>query len=258
MAKSIPGQLSMFNQQTSPDSSSATFLQASADGATLCGSLAGRLAERSGPVAVPVSRFRALDCDRAMTIDAISGPLFIGLSPSAFLQSCLENRLRAQTDVNGSPEYVLTWKYWNMPAGLPICALRARARHMSDSGFIGWPTPTATDASQSSYQYDRGDKTKPRPSLTGRLRLCGYPTPRSADRGPRNPETARRKLTIDGRTKHHRIEDLLTALGTHTGYPNPAFLFWLMGFPESWIKFALPAMPSSRKSRQRLSVPTST
>ncbi len=38
-----------------------------------------------------------------------------------------------------------------------------------------WPTPCATDASQRSYQYDRGDKTKPRLSLTGLARL--WPTP---------------------------------------------------------------------------------
>jgi hypothetical protein len=116
------------------------------------------------------------------------------------------------TDVNGSLEYVLTWKEQDMPSGLPICALRASARPKSANGFIG------------------------------------YPTVRAADRGPRNPETAQKKLTSDGRTRHHRIEDLLTALGTRIGYPNPKFLSWMMGFPESWTSFGDTAMQSCHKS----------
>jgi len=154
-------------------------------------------------------------------------------------------------DVNGSPEYALTWKVWDMPAGLPICALRGRARPKSVNGFTGWRTPTATNAKGNAYQYAGGDHQKLTPTLVGQLRLCGYPTPRSSDRGPRNPVTARKKLRTDGRTMHHRIEDLLTALGTCIGYPNPAFLFWLMGFPASWLKSAPSVTRSSRKSPQR-------
>ena len=64
-----------------------------------------------------------------------------------------------------------------------------------------------------------------------RQRFTGWPTVRASERGPRNHETAKRKLNEDGRTIHHRIEDLLTALATSTGYPNPTFLLWLMGVP---------------------------
>lgn len=100
-----------------------------------------------------------------------------------------------------------------VPAGLPIYALRAQGRHKSDSACTGWPTV------------------------------------RASERGPRNHETAKRKLNEDGRTIHHRIEDLLTALATSTGYPNPTFLLWLMGFPAFWIKFAPSVTPSTRRSR---------
>lgn len=253
MAKSMSGQSNLFDPMTSEDSSSVISSPVLGDGPTRSDSLAGPMIDESGRAVVPVSRFRALDSDKAMPIDVTSGPLFSGSSPSIDLQLSLESRLRARMAVNGSPEYALTWKRWDMPAGLPICALRGRARLSSGNGCSGWPTPTATDATLRAYQYDGGDKTKPRASLTGALRLCGYPTPRSSDRGPRNPETARKKLTADGRTMHHRIEDLLTALGTATGYPNPAFLFWLMGFPASWIRYAPAGMPSSRKSPRRLS-----
>ena len=47
--------------------------------------------------------------------------------------------------MNGSPEYVLTWKEWDMISGPPICALRARARRISDKGFTGWGTPNTMD-----------------------------------------------------------------------------------------------------------------
>jgi len=198
----------------SPDTTSAISSPASADGRSPSDLPDGPTLAPSGPAPVHVSRFRARDNTKAMPTNDTSGPLFTALSQSADLQSSLENRLRARMDVNGSLEFVLTWKPLDMPAGLPICALRARARPKSDNAFSGWPTP------------------------------------RSSDRGPRNPETARKKLTADGRSKHHRIEDLLTALATTTGYPNPTFLSWLMGFPESWIESAPSATRSSRKSRQ--------
>lgn len=73
-----------------------------------------------------------------------SGPSSSGSSASAALQSSLENRLRANLDVTGSPEFVLVWKPWTMLSGHPICALRARARLTSDSAFTGWPTPTVS------------------------------------------------------------------------------------------------------------------
>lgn len=199
---------------TSAATSNATSSPGLAVGAAPSDLLNGPTITPSGPAPARVSRFRALDNERAMPTNDTSGPLFTASSPSAPLQSFLENRLRARMAANGSPEYVLTWKQLDMPAGLPICALRARGRHKSDSACTGWPTV------------------------------------RASDRGPRNHETAKRKLNEDGRTIHHRIEDLLTALATSTGYPNPTFLSWLMGFPEFWIKFAPSVTPSTRRSRQ--------
>jgi hypothetical protein len=140
---------------------------------------------------------------------------------SETLQKRLQSSLRRLLNVNASPEYALTWKEQDMPSGVPICALRASARPKSANGFTG------------------------------------YPTVRASDRGPRNPETARRKLKDDGRTRHHRIEDLLTALGTRTGYPNPRFLSWMMGFPESWTSFGVTAMRSLRRLPRNSSKPPS-
>lgn len=132
--------------QTSMDSSRCTTSLALVDGPTRSSSPAGRKMKKSGPGAVHVSRFRALDSEKAMPTNAISGPLFSGSSPSESLQSSLESRLRARMDVNGSPEYALIWKHWDMPSGPRICALRSCDPRNSGKGFIGWPTVTVRDA----------------------------------------------------------------------------------------------------------------
>ena len=61
--------------------------------------------------------------------------------------------MRALTDVNGSPEYALTWKTWDMPSGPPICALRASGRRISDNGCTGWPTPAAHEPGGTPEQH---------------------------------------------------------------------------------------------------------
>jgi len=93
--------------------------------------------DRSGLSVAPVSRSAQPDEWGAWVTSGTCGPLFEGSSPSAALQQSLESRLRAALDVNGSPEYELTWKHWDMPSGLPICALRASARHTSGKVVLG-------------------------------------------------------------------------------------------------------------------------
>src|SRR5690606_28095840 len=72
-----------------------------------------------------------------------------GSSISVGLQLSLASRLRVLMDVDGSPEYELTWSQWDMPWGPPICRLRASARRTSGNGFGGlrggWATPKASD-----------------------------------------------------------------------------------------------------------------
>ena len=85
-----------------------------------------------------------------MPTDATSGPLFTASSPSARLQSCLENRLRGRLETSGSLEYELIWKPGDMPAGPACCRLHARGRRTFDidtSGLLtGWATPDASAA----------------------------------------------------------------------------------------------------------------
>ena len=147
----------------------------SADGPLRSGSPDGPTTGRSGQGHALVSRFRALDSEKAMPTDDISGPLFSVSSPSAALQWCLENRLRLNLDVNGSPEYELTWKHWDMPAGPQICRLLASARRTSGNDSGGWPTPTDNDHTDKKYTRDQGDPERERMSNRGLLE--GWPTP---------------------------------------------------------------------------------
>ncbi len=142
--------LSKSQQEMFSDLPSATSSPASPDGPTRSGSPAGPKIVPSGPPVVRVSRFRARDSEKAMPTKDTCGPLFIGSSPSAVLQRSLESRLRARMDVNGSPEYALTWKEWDMPSGVPICALRAQGHPTSGNGFTGWPTPR--EGSEEGYE----------------------------------------------------------------------------------------------------------
>ena len=129
----------------SEDMSNATSSPESEAGHTPSNSPDGQATGPCGPGVVPVSRFRALDSAKAMPTNDTSGPLFSASSPSAALSAFLANRLQARMDVNGSPEYVLTWKHWDMPAGALICRLRASARRTIGQDSIGWPTPVAAD-----------------------------------------------------------------------------------------------------------------
>lgn len=67
------------------------------------------------------------------------------LSATGNLQSLLASKLQARTAESGSLLYRLTWKQWDMPLRVPICALRASTVRTSGSEIIlsGWPTTTS-------------------------------------------------------------------------------------------------------------------
>lgn len=135
-----------------------------------------------GPEAAPVSRSRRRGAGKRKPTSGISGQSFIALSPSAALQSSLESRLQAALDVNGSPEYVMTWRHWSMKSGPPICALRASERPIDDSGFIGWPPPIVNDTTGSQYCYAGGDHNRKALKLPGAAAtLRGWQTPQAHD-----------------------------------------------------------------------------
>ena len=132
----------MSKPATSRDTGSATSSPASAVGHSPSDWQSGQML-LFGQGAAPANRFRAQASGAENSTIGTCGPHGSSSSASVALQRSLENRLRATMALNGSPEYVLTWKVRAMPSGPPICALRARARRASDSAFGGWPTPDA-------------------------------------------------------------------------------------------------------------------
>ena len=148
------------------------------------GGMAGPIGQ-SGLDHAPVSRFRALDSEKDMPIDATCGPLFTISSPSAALQRSLESRLRARMDASGSPLYALTWKSVDMPAGVPILQRRALVRRTSGNGSSGWPAPNVPTGGQGTGHAERKGATyrnkegkKVQLSLQAAAKLAGWPTPK--------------------------------------------------------------------------------
>ena len=156
----------MLRPPTSEASPKLISLPVSAAGATPFASPISQKIEKSGQAHVRVSRFRALDGDKAMPIADTCGPLFTVSSPSAALQSSLENKLRVATDLNGSLEFALTWRQQDMPSGPPIlrCGRRSAARP-GQAIFRGQRRPSAcrNPAPRSASAVD---------ARTGRTRPC--------------------------------------------------------------------------------------
>jgi hypothetical protein len=117
----------------------------------------------------------------------------------------LESKLKAELAVDGSLEYVLTWKHWGIGSPPQICALRARGRHIGDSGYfgpVGWATPTATDSSGRTHAYAGGDPTKIALHLRGQ---------------------------ITGPSLNWSAGQMVAPAAL-----DPEFVRWLMGFPVKW------------------------
>jgi len=207
----------MSDRKTSRDIPSATSSPASAGGRKPSGLPVGHQGNLFGQAHARANPFRWQGLEKAMQTKGISGRSSAASSWSARLQLSLESRLQVNLAESGSPEYVLTWKRWDMESGPPICALRASARRTSGSGSSGWSTATVNDASGSEYAYSRGDHGKPVLKLPGAVKLAGS-LAKTDDKG---------------------------------GYRlNPHFSRWLMGFPAKWLSSKVLATLSSRRSRR--------
>jgi hypothetical protein len=115
---------------------------------------------------------------------------------------------------NGSPEYKLTWKQWDIPQRPPICALRASTPRTSANGFGGWATPEAKN--QEGYQVSGGKKW-PRLGLQAK-QLCADAEMES--------------------TEGYRL--------------NPLFPLWLQGYPKEWAYCVVPEIQSIHTSQRNL------
>lgn len=193
----------------------------SEDGTTHSSSQAGPRTAKSGQDRARASRSRMQEVARGSATSATCGLRCDDSSPTACLQRSLESRLRARLDVRGSPEYVLTWKHWDMPSGVPICALRARGHRTSDSDCsgaqAGYPTPDAHPRSSTpkvaldrAIASRRSDSLKKTFTIQDCAQLMGDPTPRSED-----SQSSGERVT-------RGVCDTLTSVARLTGYSTPA------------------------------------
>jgi hypothetical protein len=193
---------------------------------------------------------------------------------------------------SGSQEFALTWKTWDMPAGEPICALRASERRTAGKGSSGalasWKTPTANEdaagnpgskmqqmlghqaklASWPTPQEDNannayGHKGTDFSDLPTTAQLEGWPTPNCMDAiGARSDEALARAKKKGGCSNLKDVvpigQDLKPSIaGTEKRAAlNPAHSRWLMGYPAAWDSCGATAMQSSRKSPRNLSKPS--
>ena len=229
---------------TSDPTARSTSSPASAAGRSPSGSRAGPTTAPSGRVPARVSRFRAPGPARGTPTAATSGPTSTASSPSVALQSSLENRLHRRLAGTGSPLYGLTWKRWDMPAGPPICALRASVRPTSASGCTGWHTPLASNGKLGRTAWL---------DLARQAELAGWPTPMAGSPGTDryneagNTDSSRLTVALASPGPTPCSSDVPT--GSNGRHPtlNPGFSRWLMGFPPGWDACAPTATRSSRR-----------
>lgn len=255
LSRSFPVTLDLFGN--------ATGLQESEDGRSPSNSRIGLPSAKFGPHPFLVSRFRSQEQDKALSTDATSGPLFTASSPSAGLQSSLESRLRALMDVNGSPEFALTWRSLDMPSGPSLCRLAPSVRRTGGSGSTGapWPTPNTPNGGRSpkggmSMTGMTEDRIKRQVDLQHVAReTAAWATPKSTDAtaGPdfamqtRHPSAG---LSLPTQAAFGPTPSGESAQTGKRGALNPAFVCWLMGYPTAWARCAASVTRSSRKSQR--------
>lgn len=170
------------DQENLRDLRDVTFSQALQAGSTHLGWLVGQKSAKSGPDHVLASHSVSLDRAEELTTRGTYGPLFGGSSLSDDLIRSTASKLRQALDVNGSPEYLMIWKRWDIGFREPICRLAASARLTSGSGCFGWPTPASRDYKSESateeFNAKRDGYARGKP-LSYLVTLVGWPMPQA-------------------------------------------------------------------------------
>ena len=192
-----------------------------------------RFAQRAGQMTTPCGPDRAhasLSARQAKALGLMTsgtcGRPFTSSSRSVALQQSLENKLAAKTLILGSTLFTLTWKPWVTPSGRSRSRLRASVRRTSETDFIGWLSPKASDGvggkgprtgvSPTGMMPDGSKASMDLPALA--KLVCGWPTPKAndSDKGPRTPDGCENEMQRLGT----RGKDL-QLMAQMTGWPTP-------------------------------------
>jgi len=177
----------------------------------------------------------------------MSGQKCIASSRTICLQRSLVSRLQENLDLNGSMEYLLTWKRLATPAGRRLFQLRASERHTRENAFTGWPTPTSTIWGSTENTIQAAVEGRTQMTLCRMIHiaepLAGWPTLTLTDSHQRSLGTM--KLSRMSQNHIRQVAGIVTfPLYAQTTkkerFPilNQEFCRWLMGYPERWNRSA--------------------
>lgn len=257
----------MFDQSICEDLPSVTFLPASEDGPLPWILPDGREIDPCGLARALVNLSHSQVKAMGLQISGISGRRGSTSSASAALSASLASRLRQQLAMDGLTLYRQTWKQRATPSGALYWEHTASVHRISDSGCIGWRTPTAQDSEHSTANEKRCFQAGRQTMLPHQAALAGWPSPTAQDcsrgSGTIRPQDTgiplpQRVAMIDTDQPARLTAHGQLLIGSDAGMESggqlsPAHSRWLMGFPVEWGRCAPTETPSSRKRRQRSS-----
>lgn len=242
----------MYTPPTSRTSPSATSSPASAFGPWHFAAPAGQTTDLFGLVPVPANLSARQAKELGLLTSGTSGQLLGTSSRSASLQSSLESRLRAKTSMYGSTLYTLTWKPWVTPSGVFRSRLRASVRRTSETGTIGWPTPSCSNDragnEQSALSMTRADGSKVQQRLQDFALLAGWGTP-LAQQANGTPEAfleRKRKSIARGAQMGVSLSDLNMQAQAFCGWATPAARDWTSASASASAEFLAERLEQSR------------
>ena len=132
------------------------------------------------------------------------------------LSRAIGDRLKAQIDLNGSPEFEMTWTEVVTPLGHVLPRLVASARRISGRDCSGWRTPQTLDGERGPAL--NADAKAGQHSLTTEAQLAGWPTPVSND----DNKSVEAHLAMKSRMGGNRTAiTSLQVMAQTAGWPTP-------------------------------------